>query len=255
MIACAELVRHVRASHRLKPDCSGPAPAAVVHRSGDRTLFVATVLPIVLLLVGSFALKTADLDVRISRSFYDQVERWFPDRDVQPWAVLYDFGCYPGLLLGIGGLVVALISTMVPRLKSAGKDGLLLAAVLVVGPGLIVNTVLKPYWGRPRPDETIAFGGSQVVCPFWLPGNDPDGHSFPCGHASMAFYLMAPGFLVWRKRRRLAITYFTLGVSYGSVMGLCWIVQGRHFASDIVLVGGHRLFYVHAVLRALPPSI
>ncbi len=237
VVGYADLIRRVRSQHERESDFLPSASAAVTRRWGDRTLFLAAALPLLLLLAGSFALGTASLDVRISRSFYDRFQHWLPDEDVQPWAALYDFGCYPGLLVGAGGLVVALIGTVVPEWKSAGKGGLILAAVLAIGPGLMVNTILKPNWGRPRPKETIPFGGKQDVCPFWQPGTDPDGHSFPCGHASMGFYLMAPGFLVWRKQPRWALVIFGFGVSYGSIMGLCRLVQGGHFASDIVWSG------------------
>ncbi|MFP5393977.1 MAG: PAP2 family protein, partial [Gammaproteobacteria bacterium] len=33
-----------------------------------------------------------------------------------------------------------------------------LLATLVLGPGLIVNTVLKDHWGRPRPVHLVQFG-------------------------------------------------------------------------------------------------
>ena len=64
--------------------------------------------------------------------------------------------------------------------------------MLVIGPGVIVNGVFKPYWGRPRPHSTIPFGGEQEFLPVFQKGCDQDNASFPCGHASMSFYLMAP---------------------------------------------------------------
>jgi lipid A 4'-phosphatase len=202
-----------------------------------RPLLWAALLPLGLLLVASVALDLTTLDVFITQSCYDRLDEWFPARDAQTCSVLYRFGCYPGLILGIGGLVIAVVGLVVPGWRRAGKYGLVLAAILLVGPGLVVNTLLKPNWGRPRPDDTVRFGGTKAFCPFWPPGNDSDGHSFPSGHASMGFCLMAPGFLLWQRRRRLAVTLICLGIGYGVVMGLCRVVQGRHFASDVLWAG------------------
>lgn len=218
------------------PDPRGLPQLPPVLR-GRRLLFWAVLLPLVLLATASAVLEMTTLDVAISQACYDQFDGWFPARDTRTCLLLYRFGCYPGLILGVGGLLLAAVSVMVPDWRKAGKHGLLLAAILLIGPGLVVNTFLKPYWGRSRPDDTERFGGTKAFTPFWLPGADYDGHSFPSGHASMGFYLMAPGFLLWRFRRRLAIGFLCLGCTYGLTMGLCRVVQGRHFVSDVLWSG------------------
>jgi membrane-associated PAP2 superfamily phosphatase len=110
--------------------------------------------------------------------------------------------------------------------------------MLAIGPGLIVNGVFKPYWGRPRPHCTIPFGGDQEFLPVLQKGCDQDYASFPCGHASMGFYLMAPAFVFYRRKPWLAMAFLCLGL----VAGITRIVEGSHFASDVLWSGGFVYF-------------
>jgi len=50
----------------------------------------------------------------------------------------------------------------------------------------------------------------------------------------MGFFLMVPGFLLYRKHRRLALLLFGVGLAAGGAVGLARIIQGRHFASDVL---------------------
>jgi membrane-associated PAP2 superfamily phosphatase len=54
----------------------------------------------------------------------------------------------------------------------------------------------------------------------------------------MGFYLMAPAFLLYPRRRGLAGAFLGLGLLGGGLMGMARIVQGGHFLSDIVWSGG-----------------
>jgi len=60
---------------------------------------------------------------------------------------------------------------------------------VALGPGLVVNSVFKPYWGRPRPREVTEFSGKYQYRPFYIPEVGAQGKSFPCGHCSMLFHL------------------------------------------------------------------
>ncbi len=151
--------------------------------------------------------------------------------------MLYHWGVYPGLALGLGGLVVAIAGLVIPPLRRWRKEGLFLALLLLIGPGLVVNVWFKGCWGRPRPCETAMFGGARPFVPAGMPG-PTEGRSFPSGHASMGFFLMAPAFFLYRRNKRLALWFFVLGLTAGTVIGLGRIVQGRHFASDVVWSAG-----------------
>lgn len=105
-----------------------------------------------------------------------------------------------------------------------------LLLVVAIGPGIIVNDILKDHWGRARPAETTLFGGHKQFTPAFVI-SDQHGCSFSCGHAAAAFFLIAPALLV-RKRRAL---WMSLAVGYGFAISYIRIAAGGHFLSDTVV--------------------
>jgi lipid A 4'-phosphatase len=107
-----------------------------------------------------------------------------------------------------------------------------LLAVLVVGPGLIANTVFKDHWGRPRPVHLTQFGGQSTFTPALQPSNQCRRNcSFVSGHAAAGFYPMA-GFWVTRRRGWLAG-----GMVFGLFVGFTRMAVGAHFLSDVLFAG------------------
>jgi lipid A 4'-phosphatase len=115
---------------------------------------------------------------------------------------------------------------------------LFLALMLALGPGLLINGIFKPLWNRPRPYNTVPFGGENEFLPVLSIGGRPANFSFPSGHASMGFYLMAPAFVLYRRRPRWAACFLLIGLAAGTLMGLTRIVAGSHFASDVLWSAG-----------------
>jgi membrane-associated PAP2 superfamily phosphatase len=191
-------------------------------------------VPLAVVIAGTVVLCAGGWDTRITELFHAGGEHSWPMRDAQPWRWLYDYGPLPAMLLGVTGLVVLAGGLVWRRMRQWQKVGAFLVLSLVVGPGVIVNGLLKPYWGRPRPAQLADFGGTAEYTPVWQPGTEVTGTSFPSGHASMGFFLMAPGFLFYRTNRRLAVLLFTLGLSAGILVGTARIIQGRHFPSDVL---------------------
>jgi membrane-associated PAP2 superfamily phosphatase len=134
-----------------------------------------------------------------------------------------------------------------------------LALVMIVGPGLIVNTTFKEHWGRPRPLDLPQFGGSYAFLPVWDKGDPDRGQSFPSGHASTGFYFFALYFAL-RDRSRQARFWLIFALAYGSLMGLARMIQGKHFASDVLWSAGFvwlasvSLYYTIALGRRRPPA-
>jgi len=191
-------------------------------------------VPLAILVLGTVCFRSTDADLAISRPFFQPDTGQWPLQEVQPWKALYDWGQYPAVILGGAGLAIALAGGVCAWLRPFRKGGFFLAALLVLGPGLITNLVLKDYSGRPRPSEVTQFGGELPFRPVgdvWVEG---DGKSFPCGHAAMGFYLMAPAFLCYRRRPALAAAFVAVGLLAGGMLGAARIVQGRHFASDVL---------------------
>lgn len=201
-------------------------------------------IPAVVLAVGTILFWATDLDAMLLRSFFSgdataaTLEGRWPQVHAQPWLTLYDWGEYPGLILGIGGLIAWIVSFFWRRIERWRDPGLFFFLFLLVGPGIIVNIVCKPCWQRPRPKATATFGGPREYVPVWGFGSEPTDASFPSGHAAMGFYLMAPAFVLYRRRRKIAVAFLLLGIAGGLVMGLARMAVGCHFPSDVLWSGG-----------------
>jgi membrane-associated PAP2 superfamily phosphatase len=199
---------------------------------------IPVLLPVAILTIATGFFRLTDADLAVARwSYGSEAAPW-------PWAhttlcdFIYTYGTWPGILLGIGGLVVGLAGSFWHRLRPYRTAGLFLAAMLALGPGLLVNGILKPGWCRPRPCQTAEFGGRQQFLGVWSRGTSAESKSFPSGHASMGFLLMAPAFLLYRRRRQLAVGFVLLGLAAGTALGATRILQGGHFLSDVVWAAG-----------------
>ena len=74
--------------------------------------------------------------------------------------------------------------------------------------------------------------------------------SFPSGHASIAFFVMGPAFLMDRNQRRLRNKWLFGGIAFGIAMGFTRVLQGGHFVSD-VLWAGVIVYLVGAILARI----
>ncbi|MEM0897867.1 MAG: phosphatase PAP2 family protein, partial [Verrucomicrobiota bacterium] len=99
---------------------------------------------------------------------------------------------------------------------------------------VLINAVLKPMWGRPRPAELEQFGKKEQYERLWEYDPTSDGKSFPSGHASMGFYFFALAILAYRKRSRWTGAAFGAALGFGLVMGSVRVIQGGHFVSDVL---------------------
>src|SRR5262249_62173504 len=98
--------------------------------------------------------------------------------------------CCPSV---IGSLVLLVANRLVGRPILRGIDTprlLLILLTFLVGPGLIVNSMLKQYWGRARPIEIHQFGGDAQFSRAGIPATQCRRNcSFPSGDAAAAFPL------------------------------------------------------------------
>ena len=177
------------------------------------------------------------IDLFVSRLFYDPqhgfwLAAWPPLRALTAsirwitWAVV---------LVAAGG-AAWLRFTGRPLWRFDRNALIFLVAALAIGPGILVNTVLKDYWGRARPYQIEAFGGQHQFTPAPLPTDQCTRNcSFVSGHAALGFSLVTFAFLLPPGRRRSQV----LGAAlvFGAVVGLGRIAAGHHFLSDVVDAG------------------
>ncbi|WP_435230304.1 phosphatase PAP2 family protein [Pseudopelagicola sp. nBUS_20] len=108
----------------------------------------------------------------------------------------------------------------------------------LLGPALLVDAILKSYWGRARPSTIIEFGGTLEFSPaFVISTQCSTNCSFVSGEGSGATAFFITIILVMRNqtpsRFGQAIQYVAAIIaSLGMVLR---ILMGRHFLSDTIL--------------------
>ncbi len=191
------------------------------------------------------------IDLAFSALFFDEVHRGFPFRSHPVGEFVRK--TLPLILFALAGGVALLgVAAGVSRRRLAGvtpRIAVFVVASLALGPGLVVNAVLKDHWGRARPSTIAEFAGPNQAeilryTPPLLPaGQCSDNCSFPSGHAALGFWLVTFALLAPPRWRRWSLAA-ALGV--GAAVGLSRIAQGAHFLSDVafsaaIVIGVARL--------------
>lgn len=187
---------------------------------------------------GTMILDATGWDLAWVSRFYTPGEvlgGWTHARE-QPWAFLYDYGEMPSLILAVAAVVLYTASRLGKVRREYAKSCLVVILTVVLGPGLLVNGILKPYWGRPRPADIIATGGTQEYHKVWMPAGARGGKSFPCGHCSMGFSL-ASGAAFYSFYPVLSVCALAVGIAYGGLLGATRMIQGGHFPTDVLWAG------------------
>jgi membrane-associated PAP2 superfamily phosphatase len=174
------------------------------------------------------------LDLSISAWFYDPLQHIWPATNNRLLAVHRDLSAYLGAILVIIAIILGAAGLIVrrePWLMWRRGAAFLLASCLL-GPGLIVNTLLKPEWGRPRPADVIQFGGKLPFVPWWNPFGQCDGNcSFVSGETSLAFWILAWALVVPQRYRAATATAALVNCA---ILSAGRLAMGGHFASDVL---------------------
>jgi lipid A 4'-phosphatase len=196
-----------------------------------KTFLAAT--PIIMLMLAGLALAFwPTLDLTISHFFYDPATQSFPFTH-HPVARAFFYG----VRILAAFFVVLLLTALLLGLRKKSTlffTSLFLTIAYLIGPGIMVHTVLKDNIGRARPHQTIDFGGNHLFTGAFIPSDHCQQNcSFVSGHASVGFILCALYFAT-RKRRLL---WLNTGIACGLLFGLMRVMQGAHYASDVVWSG------------------
>lgn len=193
-------------------------------------LFLSISLAIALLFLAS-----PELDIWLHQFFYRAGEGFFLKK-LPLFTFIYHAVRYTVYVLIV--VFVALLAIHLCFRKQWGifgrREVVFLALTLALGPGLLVNTIIKDNWGRARPSQIVEFGGTkQFTPPFIITDQCEKNCSFVSGHASVGFYFVAFAFLFPAYRRRILIASTVAGIGIGIVR----MAQGGHFASDVIFSG------------------
>ena len=206
-------------------------------REGIRRMKQAGFFAGIWLLLGLLFLLVPGIDLAATGLFYVPGEGfplgdWAPLKAVEdtvPWITKLIV-----VVVALGAVWLALIGRPLWRLDR--KALVFLVAATALGPGLIANTVLKDNWGRARPHQIEAFGGTRQFTPAPLPAAQCERNcAFVSGHAALAFSLVSFALLLpGGRRRRLAVA---ASAGFGVLVGIGRIAAGGHFLSDVVYAG------------------
>jgi lipid A 4'-phosphatase len=194
------------------------------------------------------------IDPAVSQFFYRPE---FPHGPWQPaapfpWGALAHLTTLFAIALALTG-VALLVAALRSRGRRSARPALLILLGLTLGPGLLVNVLLKDHWHRPRPRQTLGLGGDfPYVAPFRI---GPVGKSFPCGHSAVGFACVALAAVVDERRRRARPAVVGGALALGALLGLGRVATGAHFASDVLWSGiltCGTVFLVDQALRLLP---
>ena len=145
------------------------------------------------------------------------------------------------IIVSAGALLVAIIA-----FKKRNKTVLISAVFIMLcfglGPGLLVNGILKAFWGRPRPFYVDGFGYHLMYVRVWEISNECMRNcSFVAGDSSAALTFIAFAFLPWARRWKILVA--VLASLFFIYNGILRVIHGAHFLSD-VMIGGLLVYLV-----------
>ena len=177
------------------------------------------------------------LDVAISREFFNEAYRVFPVQYSLVARNLRDLFTYMIAALVAPAFIALAIKVVLPRRRMliSARAALFLITTLALGPGLMANVILKDNWGRPRPAEVTQFNGPEQFRPWWDPrGNCDRNCSFVAGEGAGGFWTLAPAALAPPPLRPLA---YAAAFAFGTAAGFLRLSGGAHFFSDVMFSG------------------
>jgi len=195
---------------------------------------------IVLAVTSTVLFWLTDLDIQLAALFYHSqhlVGDW-PFQHGKVIKLLYDIAFPFTVTAGFAALAVYIVGYFHPYARRFRRRALYILLVIVLGPGLVVNLIVKDHWGRPRPLHIQQFSGEYHYVPPLKLGHTPD-KSFVCGHCSVGYAFFALYFLSQNHK----VFYFILTLALAWSMGFTRMTSGSHFVSDI-LWSGYLVFLV-----------
>jgi len=224
-------------------------------------------LAMILLILGTLLLRfdNGKVDICITSAFYNAElpagERFFLANEM-PWYWLKQNDDSFTVALMVILLFLLAVGLVNQKYRPCIRYSFFGLTSMIIGPGLLVNVLLKGYWGRPRPSQTVLWPDSETPdnLPFykvWDPAflDGLDKASFPCGHASIVvvyvilFYIFKHPETIayitdsqhaWQIKLFFFAKYSGLVIGFigGGIMGFARIVQGAHHASDVLWTFG-----------------
>lgn len=231
-----------------------PLPLPVPPRPGRLRL----ILPVTAgALFGAFALWP-DIDIRVSALFHDPAgEVPFPGSRLLNLLRLVIWRMSE--VMAIGALVMLAVGWMRRRavLGIPARIWGLVVTLYTLGPGLMVDVMVKPMWARARPVDVAHFGGpGRFTPPHEIGGECLRNCSFVSGEVSGATALCVSLLLVLHCLRphmtaRVHRLTVAAALALPVLIALQRVASGRHFLSDAIFAVLFTLMVAAVLTRLL----
>jgi membrane-associated PAP2 superfamily phosphatase len=195
------------------------------------------------LIGATFALRP-ELDLHITQPFFDTQTDDFWLRHVMLTDAARKFTTILVILLAFLPVLALAARAVVMRsgAEPAVRAAVFLWSTLLLGPGLLVNMVLKQFGGRPRPIDTFEFAGHDYFVAWWdFSGGCPANCSFVSGEMSAAVWTLAPAALAPLRMRPAA---YGAAIAFALFVGVQRLAAGAHFFTDVVFAGAFTFLIV-----------
>ncbi len=177
-------------------------------------------------------------DLAITSLFWDTSHRHFTLAGARWAQAARALGNYIPWAIAAPAFAAIVLKLLFPRrpMFMPARAAVLLALTMALGPGLVVNGILKQEWGRPRPVHVDDFGGGAAFKSWYeTDGTCPGNCSFVSGEGALGFWLVAPASLLPPGPARAA--GLVAAVAFGAAAGGLRIAFGGHFFTDVVFAG------------------
>lgn len=196
-----------------------------------RLLVPATLAGATLVAALVFA-RAPGLDLATAAAFYNGAGRFAGDTRLGGIARHLFYWIPTAVLLGMSALYVAKRFGAKVAWAPTGRGVVFLLATFAVGPGLLANVLLKDHSHRPRPYQTVEFGGDEAFRPFYtFDGACRRNCSFVSGEGATSAWTLGPALLVPPPWRGPAVG---AALVFAACSGVLRMAFGGHYFSDAV---------------------
>ncbi len=215
----------------------------------------STPLPLLMAIIITAALSLIfaawpRIDLQAAALFYDSEEGFTARNDVVLQGIR-QLGLWVTVTTVAGLALIPMIKWLRPQSLSwfHWRPWLFVSSAFAIGPWLVTDRILKSYWGRARPIQTMEFGGDYEFSRAWdIADQCQRNCSFVSGEAAASFMMLAFAFVVppqWRRQVILAALTWTVLIS------VIRMAFGGHYLSDIVVAWGLMLILMFLLQRLL----
>lgn len=201
-------------------------------------------IPLLLALIGLTLLIFGiwpGIDLAVTGYFHDA--SGFPVRSNASIETLRNLLWDASLLIPLVALILLAVAGWLrrPVLALSARAWGFVLLLFLLGPGVLVNGILKAQWGRARPVNVVDFGGTAQFTPAYQISDQCAANcSFVSGEGAGSMAMTITALLIlWLLRDRLPGAVYRLGQAAALVMlgfvGWQRVASGGHFLSDVLL--------------------